>query len=291
MSNLFSLIGSTPLVKVDSFSNKSVNLFAKLEGKNVGGSIKDRVALAMIEDLEKRGVLTKDKIIIEPSSGNTGIGLAMIGAAKGYKVKIIMPETATQERIKLLKMYGAEVQLCKKTEWKSNVAIENVKKFVSQHPEYIMPNQYENPVCVDIHYKTTAAEIISQCPSITHLVATIGTGGTITGIAKRLKKYNGAIQIVGVEIGSDSKIPGPRNLHSYVPPIIDFNFIDKRVMIENEEEVFAVHKQLAMQEGIFAGISSAAALSVAMKISVELDKANIVIIFPDGGDRYMSILS
>lgn len=281
------LIGNTPLVKLNTFSNKT-NIFAKLEGQNIGGSVKDRVALALIEDLEKKHPDLKEKTIIEPSSGNTGIGLAMIGAAKGYRIKIVLPKNATPERVKILKIYGTEIEFCSQEEWKGSAAIEKVKKLCLENPSYVMPNQYENPVCVEIHYKTTAAEILRQCPTITHLVATMGTGGTITGIAKRFKQINPKIQIIGCEIKPDSKIPGPRNLQNYIPPILDFNLIDKRVMIEDEDEVFEIQKKLAKKEGLFAGPSSAAALSVAARIDSK--DANVVVIFPDKGEKYLSII-
>lgn len=285
---LINLIGNTPLIKLTTFSNNNLNLYAKLEGQNIGGSVKDRVAMALIEDLEKRYPDLKEKIIIEPSSGNTGIGLAMIGAAKGYSIKIVMPETATSERAKILKFYGAKVEFCPKSEWQGNQTIEKIKQLTIDDPRYVMPNQYENPVCVEIHYKTTGQEIINQYPSITHLVSTMGTGGTITGVAKKLKEYNPNIQIIGVEIKPQSKIPGPRNLATYVPSILDFSLIDQKIMIEDENAVFSLHKKLARQEGIFAGLSSAAALFVALGITDP--SSNVVVIFPDKGEKYLSVL-
>lgn len=291
--NISTLIGNTPLLKLQTFSTDAYHIYAKLEGQNIGGSIKDRVALAMIEDLEHRGILTKEKILLEPSSGNTGIGLAMIGKAKGYSVKIVMPETATLERVKILKRFGAKIAFCKTADWSGDTAINQVKAMAQHDDRYVMPNQYENPLCVDIHYRTTAAEIINQCPQITHLVATMGTGGTITGVAKRLKKYNPLIHVTGVEIQPNSKIPGPRSLLGYVPPILDFTFIDQRILIEDESAVFSLWNQLAQTEGLLYGPSSAAALSGAMDI-IHTQKASspahIVVIFPDRGEKYVSIL-
>lgn len=286
--NITNLIGNTPLVKLKTFSSDGVEIFAKLESQNIGGSVKDRVALALIEDLEKKYPDLKNKTIIEPSSGNTGIGLAMICALKGYRVKIIMPKNATPERMKILKMFGAKIEFCSQEDWKGDTAIKKVKKLCQSDPRFVMPNQYENPACVQIHFETTAAEILRQCPKITHFVATMGTGGTITGIAKRLKDYGMGIQTIGVEIGPDSKIPGPRNLKTYVPPILDFNLIDKRVMIKDEDRVFEIQNKLARKEGLFVGPSSAAALSVATRIDSK--NANVVVIFPDRGDKYLSII-
>jgi cysteine synthase len=287
---LTDLIGNTPLIKLNTFSTSAMSVFAKLEGQNPGGSIKDRVALSLIEDLERKNLINKDKIIIEPSSGNTGIGLAMIGAAKGYQITIMLPETATPERTKILDYFGAKILYCSAQDWIGDTAIEKVKTITTQDPRYVMPNQYENPVCVEVHYQTTATEIIEQCPQITHLIATIGTGGTITGIGKKLKEYNPAIQIWGVEIKPGSKIPGPRSLQGYIPPIIDFSIIDRRIMIEDETAVFGLAKQIAQQEGIFCGISSAAALHAAYREINAQENSNLVVIFPDRGDKYISLL-
>lgn len=290
ITEIKNLIGNTPLFKLNSFCNENSSIFAKLEGQNIGGSIKDRVAMALIEDLEKKNLLKQDTVIFEPSSGNTGIGLAMIGAAKGYKVRIMLPENATPERVAMLKFFGAEVEFCSKEDWKGDTAIKKCKKLAQENENLAMPNQYENPACVQIHHDTTGQEIVEQCPGITHLVATIGTGGTITGVAKRLKECNSKIQIIGVEIGENSKIPGPRNIKTYIPPIMDFDLIDKRVMIEDEDEVFFLHKELAKKEGLFCGISSAATLHVARQITLgeSKEKKQIVCIFPDRGEKYLS---
>lgn len=287
--NITKLIGNTPLFELGCCCDEDVSICAKLEGQNIGGSVKDRVAMALIDDLEKKNLIQKNTVIFEPSSGNTGIGLAMIGAAKGYQVKIMLPENATPERVKLLRFYGAEVEFCSKDEWKGETAIKKCKEIVRSRKNYVMPNQYENPVCLDIHHDTTGEEIIRQRPNITHFVATIGTGGTIMGVAKRLKKHNPGIQIIGVEIGQNSTIPGPRSIQGYVPPIIDFEFIDKRVMIEDEQEVHDLHSRLAKEEGLFCGVSSAAALSVAKMIGKQdSTEKQIVCIFPDRGEKYLS---
>jgi len=290
-TNITNLIGNTPMVKLEYFSTDSCNIYAKLEGQNIGGSVKDRVALALIEDLEKNPAFSGQTTIYEPSSGNTGIGLAMIGTYKKYKVRILLPENATAERITLLKFYGAEVEFCSKEDWKGEKAIIKCKQSADNDEKMMMPNQYENPVCIDIHYRTTGAEILTQCPDITHFVSTMGTGGTITGVAKKLKEHDPQTLVTGVEIGPDSAISGPRNLVYYVPPILDFNFIDNRVMIEDEKRTFELHRKLAEEEGLFVGLSSAAALQAALELAGSLSagqKANIVCIFPDKGDRYLS---
>ncbi|MEA2007010.1 MAG: cysteine synthase family protein [Patescibacteria group bacterium] len=292
-SDITKLIGNTPLYKLISCCDKTCSIFAKLEGQNIGGSIKDRVAMALIKDLEKKNMIDENTTIFEPSSGNTGIGLAMIGAAKGYKVRIMLPENATPERIALLKFFGADIEFCNKEDWKGKTTIEKCKKQAAQNKNYVMPNQYENPACVAVHHDTTAKEILEQCPDLTHFVATVGTGGTIMGVAKRLKKHNPNIQVIGAEIGADSSIPGPRSIQEWVPPIIDFDFIDKRVMIEDEEAVHKLHRNLAKKEGLFCGISSAAALHVAQKIAQEeaTKKKKIVCIFPDRGEKYLSSIT
>lgn len=289
-ANITTLIGNTPLFMLDSCCDDNSSIFAKLEGQNIGGSVKDRVAMALIQDLEDKDLIKDDTVIFEPSSGNTGIGLAMIGAAKGYSIKIMLPENATPERIALLKFFGADVSFCSRQDWKGDTAIKKCKEIVKSKDNYVMPNQYENPACVNVHYKTTGEEIINQCPNITHFIATIGTGGTIMGVAKRLKEHNSEIQIIGVEIGPDSSIPGPRSIQKYIPPIIDFEFIDKRVMIEDENSVHALHSEMAKTEGLFCGISSAATLKIAKEIAKEksAQKKNIVCIFPDRGEKYLS---
>ncbi|MBT3356128.1 cysteine synthase family protein [bacterium] len=292
-TDLTKLIGNTPLIQLDSFCTKKYNIYAKLEGENIGGSIKDRVALALITDLEKRKLLKKNKTIIEPSSGNTGIGLAMIAAKKGYAVRIVLPENATPERIAILKMFGTKVEFCKKEEWVGETAIKKIKELAKSDTSLVMPNQYENQICAQVHFETTGKEITKQIPNITHLVATVGTGGTISGIGKRMKSFNNQIQVVGVEVGSNSSIPGPRSLEGYIPPILDFTVIDQGFKIRNELEVHKIHKQLCTQEGLFYGISSAAALHGALEIAKKIEfsgnkKAHIVCVFPDRGEKYLS---
>lgn len=291
-NSILELIGNTPMVRLKHFSAGNTSVYAKLEGQNPGGSIKDRISLAMIEDAQAKGLLAPGMTIIEPSSGNTGIGLAMVGAIKGYKARIVMPENATRERTILLKKLGAEVEYCSQEEWTGERAISKIRSRAKDDPSLVMLDQYENPVAAKIHYLTTAEEIIAQCPQITHFIAAIGTGGTITGVGKRLKEQHPQIQVIGVEIKADSKIPGPRNLEAYMPPIMDLQYIDRRVMIEDEGQIFRISNMLAGKEGIFYGLSSAAALSVAHDIAMDLKDANakIVAMFPDKGDKYFSLM-
>lgn len=292
-TDITKLVGNTPIIKLDSFCCGRYNIYAKLEGENIGGSIKDRVALALIGDLEKKGLIKEDTTIIEPSSGNTGIGLAMLAAKKGYSIKVILPENATKERVAILKMFGAKVEFCKKEEWIGDKAIKEIKELAQNDSSLVMPNQYENKVCVKVHFETTGKEITKQLPNITHLVATVGTGGTITGIGKRMRHFNDQIQVIGVEVGPNSSIPGPRSLEGYVPPILNLGVIDQRFKIQDELEVYKVHKQLCVQEGLFYGISSAAALHGALEVAKRTEfpgnkKAHIVCVFPDRGEKYLS---
>ena len=288
--NIIDLIGETPLVKINKFTEEGdATILAKLEKFNPGGSVKDRIAKYMIERAEKEGKLTKGKIIIEPTSGNTGIALAMVAAAKGYKIKIVMPESMSIERRKIMKALGAELILINHNEWR-DVAIEFTKK-IAEKEGYFMPNQFENYTNVLAHYETTGKEIIEQANGkIDMFIAGIGTGGTIMGVGKRLKEFNPKIKIVGVEVYPDSKIQGLKNFSSsnYTPPILDVNQIDEKVMIK-DEDAFRTTRELVEKEGLFVGISSGAVMYVAIKKARELGKGKTMItLFPDGGEKYLS---
>jgi len=290
MKSILNTIGNTPLVKLQKISpNPRVNIFAKLEGQNPTGSIKDRIALAMVEKAEKSGVLNKNKIIIEPSSGNTGISLAMIGAIKGYKVKIVMPESMSVERQKIIKSFGADLILVKNEEWRS-AAINFSKDLVKKDENLVLLNQFENNINPGIHYETTGKEIIDQMAGkrIDILVAGIGTGGTIMGVAKRLKEKFPDIKVIGVQPKLDSKIEGLKSIkEGYIPPVLDLDLIDEITEV-NEEDAFETAKQLAQKQGIFVGPSSGAALFAALNKAQELAQRNIVVIFPDRGEKYLS---
>ena len=289
MKNILDTIGNTPLVKIEKINpNPRVNIFAKLEGFNPTGSVKDRIALAMVEKAERDGVLTKGKIIIEPTSGNTGISLAMVGAVKGYKVKIVMPETMSIERRKILKAFGAELILVKKEDWR-DAAIKFTKELAKKDKNLVLLNQYENEANVMAHYETTGKEILEQMKKkkIDVFVAGIGTGGTIMGVGRRLREKYPNVEIIGVEPRIETKIEGLRSTEEYLPPILNFKEITQRVIVE-DEDAFLTTKEIIKKEGIFVGISSGAALCVAIQKAKEMISGNIVVIFPDRGEKYLS---
>ncbi|MBD3329803.1 cysteine synthase [Candidatus Dojkabacteria bacterium] len=287
--NILDLIGNTPLIELSHYSPSSkVRIFAKLEGNNPGGSIKDRVAKYLMMDAEEKGLVKKSNTIIEATSGNTGIGLAMVSSVLGYKFVAVMPESASLERRKILKQFGAEIIL---TDGKkgTNYSFEVARKLLNNDPgKYVMLNQYENNSNVLAHYETTASEIIEQLPTVTHFVTGLGTGGTITGTGTRLKQYKQEIQVMGVEPKENSRIQGLRNMKKYSPPIFNKEILDKNIMIENDEEVFKLARELPMKEGISVGISSGASLWGALQIANNIKEGNIVTIFPDRADRYVS---
>ena len=283
-------IGNTPLVKIESLNpNPKVKIFAKLEGSNPGGSVKDRIALYMVQIAEKDGRLTRDKIILEATSGNTGIGLAMVASAKRYRVKLTMPACVSIERRKILEAFGAELILSPAEE-STDGAIRLAHRIMEEEPDkYFMPNQFDNLANSLAHYETTAVEIIDQTKgAITHFVAGMGTTGTLMGAGKRLKEYNSNIQVIGVEPVKNHRIQGLKNMtESIVPGIFNPANLDERYLV-NDEEAFDTTRMLAIKEGIFAGMSSGAAMYIAQKISSKLKEGVIVVIFPDRGDRYLS---
>ncbi len=283
-------IGNTPLVKIESLNpNPKVKIFAKLEGSNPGGSVKDRIALYMVQMAEKDGRLTRDKIILEATSGNTGIGLAMVASAKRHRVKLTMPACVSIERRKILEAFGAELILSPAEE-STDGAIRLAHRIMEEEPDkYFMPNQFDNLANSLAHYETTAVEIIEQTKgAITHFVAGMGTTGTLMGAGKRLKEYNSNIQVIGVEPVKNHRIQGLKNMtESIVPGIFNPANLDERYLV-NDEEAFDTTRMLAIKEGIFAGMSSGAAMYIAQKISSKLKEGVIVVIFPDRGDRYLS---
>ena len=283
-------IGKTPLIRLDALNpNPDVEIFAKLEGNNPAGSIKDRPAFYMIEAAERCGELTRDKIILEATSGNTGIGLAMVAAAKKYRVKLTMPACVSVERRKVLEAFGAELILSPAEEG-TDGAIRLAHKIMSENPHvYYMPNQFDNPANVLAHYETTGKELIEQTGGrITHFVAGLGTSGTLMGAGRRLKEFNKAIKVIGVEPVMGHRIQGLKNMsESIVPKIFDPDRLDERYIV-NDEEAFDTTRMLTVKEGIFAGMSSGAAMHIAIKRSSELKSGVIVVLFPDRGDRYLS---
>ncbi len=282
-------IGNTPISSIDLNPNPKVKLYAKLEGNNPGGSVKDRIALYMIEAAEREGKLTRDKIILEATSGNTGIGLAMVASAKKYRVKLTMPACVSIERRRILEAFGAELIISPSNE-STDGAIRLAHKILSEEPEkYFMPNQFDNEANILAHYETTGKEIIEQTQGrITHFVAGMGTTGTLMGVSKRLKEFNKDIKIIGVEPVIHHRIQGLKNMSESIrPKIFDPDRLDERCSV-NDEEAFDTTRMLAVKEGIFAGMSSGAAMHIALRKSSELKEGVIVVILPDRGDRYLS---
>lgn len=288
-TTLLKTIGNTPVVELKRYSPKSkVRIFAKLEGGNPGGSVKDRVALYMIKKALKEGKLSPAKTIIEPTSGNTGIALAMLSAVFGYKFTAVMSESASVERRKLLVAFGAEVILTDGAKG-TNYAIEVTKAIVAKDPaRYVFLDQFGNPANIQAHYKTTGKEIIQQVPELNYFVAGMGTGGTLMGVGRRLKEFDSKIHVVGVEPKPLSKIQGLRNMGTYNPPIFDKSRLDFKLVITDDEPAFDLARDLFKKEGISVGISSGAALWGAIEIAKTLKSGVVVTLFPDKGAKYLS---
>jgi len=288
--SILASIGHTPLVELRRVNpNPKVRLLAKLEGNNPGGSVKDRAALYMIDRAEQSGQLTKDKIILEPTSGNTGIALAMIGAAKGYRVKLTLPGCVSSERQRTLEAYGAEVIITCAHEG-TDGAIHMAERILQDEPnKYFMPNQFANAANPLAHYETTGPEIFQQADgAVDVFVAGMGTTGTLMGVSRYLKENNPQVRIVGVEPSRGHAIQGLKNMsESIVPPIYDRSRLDE-VVVVNDEQAFEMARCLAAYEGVFAGISSGAAVVGAVRMAERLDRGTIVTIICDRGDRYLS---
>jgi len=288
--NILDAIGNTPLVRINHMnSNPAVQIFAKLEGFNPTGSIKDRIALKMIEQAEQEGTLTKDKIIIEPTSGNTGIGLAMIGAVKGYRVQIVMSSAVSVERQKMIKAFGGEIILTD-AEHGTDGAIIKTGELIRENPDaYFNPNQFSNEYNKLAHYSTTAQEIWDQTGGqVTHMVSALGTSGTIMGVGMKLKALNPAIKIIEAHPVKGHYIQGLKNMEeAIVPELYDISQIDESIMIESEE-AYETARRIVVEEGIFVGMSSGAAMLAASRVSETLDSGLVVVIFPDRGEKYLS---
>jgi S-sulfo-L-cysteine synthase (O-acetyl-L-serine-dependent) len=290
--NVLSAIGNTPLVELININpNPEVKVLCKLEGCNPGGSVKDRPALYMITKAEERGDLTQNKVILEPTSGNTGIAIAMIGAAKGYRVELCMPECVSSERRLILEGLGSNVFL---TPAKENIdgAIRRAHTLLEAEPgKYFMPNQYDNPDNVLAHFETTGPEIYRQTNGeVDVFVAGMGTTGTLMGTGRYLKSVKPSVRVVGVEPVMGHTIQGLKNMtESMVPNIYRPEEIDEKVMIE-DGEAFEVTRLLAIREGLFVGTSAGAAVAVALQLAGKMDHGQIVVILPDRGDRYLSTM-
>ncbi|MFX1491484.1 MAG: PLP-dependent cysteine synthase family protein [Promethearchaeota archaeon] len=288
--NPIDLIGNTPMVPVHSLNpNPKVRFYLKLEKYNPGGSVKDRIAKYMIEDAEQRGLLTKDKVVLEPTSGNTGIGLAMVCGIKGYRLVLVMPESMTKERRQTLIAYGAHLILTPAQEGMDG-AEDEAHRIVNENPDkYFMPNQFANEANVRAHRETTAEEIWRDTKgTITHFVAGLGTSGTIMGIALALKPRKKNLQLICVEADPKTPIPGLKNLTTqYVPKIFRKELIDERTYVRLEEAQEAA-RLLALREGVFVGPSSGAIFLRARQLAQSLKSGTIVALMPDGGERYLS---
>lgn len=283
-------IGNTPLVELKRLSPKpGVRIWAKLESANPTGSVKDRVARSLIEDAEARGTIGPDSIILEPTSGNTGIALAMICRRKGYKLKVVMPDNVTQERTDLLKMYGAEI-VYSPGDQGSNGAVRMAEKMAAENPQYVMPYQYGNPANPLAHYNGTALEILEELDGqIDAFVAGLGTGGTLMGNARRFKEELGdRVKIVAAEPMQGEPVQGLRSLDDgFIPPIIDLSLLDRKIFVTNSDAIVWTRKLLD-EEGLFAGVSSGAIARVAVRIANEMDEGNVVFIVCDDGWKYLS---
>ena len=284
-------IGHTPLIELTNLGAlfPRVKLFAKWEGANPGGSVKDRPALFMVDKAERDGLLTREKVIVEPTSGNTGIALAMLGAVSGYRVKLFMPSCVSVERRRILEAFGAEVVLTPACEG-TDGAILRARALASSDPSlYFMPDQFSNPANPESHYRTTGPEIWEQTEGrITHFVAGIGSTGTLMGVSRALKEFSSQVEIVGIEPPPGHRIQGLKNLsEAIVPRIYDSQRIDRKITV-NDEEAYEMTRALVTREGIFAGMSSGAALAGALKLMKDLEGGTLVVLFPDRGDRYLS---
>ncbi len=288
--SLINSIGNTPVVEITAINpHRQVSILAKLEGNNPGGSVKDRPARHMILAAEKSGELTHDKVILEPTSGNTGIALAMISAARGYRIKLVMPACVSLERRSVLEAYGAEIVLspgCEATDG----AIRLAHKIYNENPDtYYMPNQYANPNNVLAHVETTGPEIMQQTGgAVTHFVAGMGTSGTLMGLSQFFRSAKPSVCVVGVEPVLGHKIQGLKNMReAIIPPIYDPTALTRTIIIE-DDLAFETARQLAVKEGIFCGMSGGAAVAGALQLAEELESGTIVVIIPDRGDRYLS---
>jgi cysteine synthase B len=286
--SILETIGHTPLVELRSFSpREGVQIFAKLEGTNPSGSVKDRIARQMIEEAEAEGKLAPGAILLEPTSGNTGIALAMISRVKGYGFTAVMPDNVTDERRKMLELYGAQIILSD-GRLGSNGAVRLAQELASRDDRYVMLYQYGNAANPRAHYLTTAVEIIEDLPDLDVFVAGLGTGGTLTGNARRLKEYNPAIKVVAAEPMQGDGVQGLRSLEDgFIPPVLDSSLLDTKILVSGTAAIRRT-RELKDREGIFAGPSCGAALHAALRIASSMERGKIVVILADGGWKYLS---
>ena len=281
-------IGHTPVVELRRIApNPAIGLFAKLEWANPTGSVKDRIANAMISDALAAWALREGQTILEPSSGNTGISLALVGARLGHRVRIVMPDNTTPERTQLLRAFGAEIVYSPGTEG-SNGAIRLAQELASGNPDLYMPFQYGNEANPRVHEETTGPEILEQVPDVDVFVAGLGTGGTLTGVGRYLKRGRDGVRVIAAEPLPGELVSGLRSLdEGFVPPVLDETVLDDRYLVSNRDAVIGV-RRLMEEEGLFAGLSSGAVLSVALKVAAEMQEGTIVTLLADGGWKYLS---
>jgi [CysO sulfur-carrier protein]-thiocarboxylate-dependent cysteine synthase len=290
-SSVLELIGNTPLVDISALSpNPHVRILAKLEGQNPGGSIKDRIAWQMVQEAEDDGTLTAGLTIIEPSSGNTGIALAMIARTRGYRIKIVMPENVSIERRQALEVWGAEIILTPGEEG-SNGAVRRAQQLADEHPEWVFLYQYANEANPRAHYETTGPEIWRDAPDVTHFVAGLGTTGTLMGVGRFLKEQNPEVKVVAIEPPLGERVEGLRNLDDgYIPPVYEKwggpDLLDRKRIVRPRESIEWTRRLIEV--GIFSGISGGAALAGAAKLASEIEVGTIVVILADGGWKYLS---
>jgi cysteine synthase len=282
-------IGNTPLIELPRLSPKpGVHIWAKLESRNPTGSVKDRVARSLIEDAEEKGAISCGQTILEPTSGNTGISLAMICSRKGYRLKVVMPENVTPERTQLLRMYGAEI-VYSPGDLGSNGAVAKALELAAEDPSCYMPYQYGNAANPAAHYNGTAVEILEELDEVSAFVAGLGTGGTLMGNGRRLKEtFGDAVKIVAAEPMQGEPVQGLRSLEDgFIPPIIDISLLDRKIFVTNRDAIVWT-RRLLDEEGVFAGVSSGAIASIAVRIAGELDEGNVVFVVADDGWKYLS---
>jgi cysteine synthase B len=287
-SSLIDTIGNTPLVELQRLSPKSgVRLFAKLEGQNPTGSVKDRIAKYMIDAAERSGELTPERTVLEPTSGNTGISLAMVCRLKGYKLKVVMPESVSEERAQLLRAFGAEIVYSEGIKG-TNGSIAVAQEIAASDANYYMPYQYGNAANPRAHYETTGPEILRDLPEVDVFVAGLGTGGTLTGTGHFLKERKPGVKVVACVPHPGDLVQGLRSLEEgFIPPVLDETVLDGKIVVDSRAS-FAGTKELTEREGIFAGISAGAALRTAQRVAERLDSGNIVVLLADGGWKYLS---
>jgi len=286
--SILDLIGDTPLVALHALSpNPSVRIWGKLEGQNPGGSVKDRIALEMVDDAERRGVLEPGATILEPSSGNTGIGLALVARLRGYRLRIVLPENVSVERRQILEIFGAEVTPSPAEEG-SNGAIRVAEKLAADDPSLVMLFQYGNPANTAAHYKRTGPEILRDCPEVDVFVAGLGTSGTLMGVGRYLKDHKPEVQVVAVEPPAGELVQGLRSLDDgFVPPIFDPGILDRKFIVRPRESIEWT-RRLLDECGVFSGISAGAVVAGAAKMAEAIDVGTIVTLIPDGGWKYLS---